>query len=118
MSVPAIDKRRSNSDSHGTSQLKRSATHPNDTASIGESSVSSSSTAVPSIVINPIRQLQLDALALCGLTYDQAFAIDNSRIGIDVGEYTITKLMEVFFTMIYEDTEEWFRLVPIFISIH
>jgi len=106
--ISVADKRRSSNDSHG-SHVRKDALH-DDAAFVGESSLSdTNSVLVPSIAINPIRQLQVDTLQLCGLTYDRAFAIDNSRIGVDVGEYTITKLMEVFFTMIYEDTEDWFR---------
>lgn len=109
--VIMVDKRRSSSnDSHG-SHVRRSVSL--DDASIGDSSDINSIVTIPAsttvVAINPIRQLQLDTLELCGLTYDRAFAIDNSRIGIDVGEYTITKLMEVFFIMVYEDTEDWFR---------
>lgn len=110
--VIMVDKRRSSSsnDSHG-SHVRRSVSL--DVASIGDSSDINSIVTIPAsttvVAINPIRQLQLDTLELCGLTHDRAFAIDNSRIGIDVGEYTITKLMEVFFIMVYEDTEDWFR---------
>lgn len=125
--VPVVGKRRSSSGSHG-SHVRRTVSLDNDaddasasSASVGESSYtnSNSNVIVPSttatiststtVAINPIRQLQLDTLQLCGLTHDRAFAIDDSRIGIDVGEYTITKLMEVFFTMVYNDTEDWFR---------
>ena len=110
--VIMVDKRRSSSsnDSHG-SHARRSVSL--DVASIGDSSDINSIVTIPAsttvVAINPIRQLQLDTLELCGLTHDRAFAIDNSRIGVDVGEYTITKLMEVFFIMVYEDTEDWFR---------
>lgn len=124
--IPVVGKRRSSSSSHG-SHVRRTVSLDNDddddasasSASVGESSYTNSNSIVPSttatisasttVAINPIRQLQLDTLQLCGLTHDRAFAIDDSRIGIDVGEYTITKLMEVFFTMVYDDKEDWFR---------
>lgn len=56
-----------------------------------------------------ITTLQENALELAGLTYDRAFAIDTINIGIDTGEYTLTKLMEAFFELVYKDPDEWFR---------
>eukprot|EP01036_Dinobryon_divergens_P024551 gene24551-33014_t len=59
--------------------------------------------------VNPIHLLQQKALELSGLTYDQAFAIDESDIGEKLGEFYITLLVEKFYGKVYSDKDEWFR---------
>ena len=59
--------------------------------------------------VNPIQLLQQKALELSGLTYDQAFAIDESDIGEKLGEFYITLLVEKFYGKVYNDKDEWFR---------
>lgn len=61
--------------------------------------------------VNPMKLLQLKALEMANLSYDRAFSIDNSDIGGKVGEFYITILVDKFYTKVYEDKEEWFRLV-------
>lgn len=59
--------------------------------------------------VNPIQLLQQKALELSGLTYDQAFAIDESDIGEKLGDFFITLLVEKFYGKVYNDKDEWFR---------
>ena len=54
--------------------------------------------------------LKEKALEAAGLTYDEAFAIDESNIGERVGEYYITLIVEKFFEKVYSDENEYFRL--------
>ena len=59
--------------------------------------------------VNPIQLLQQKALELSGLTYNQAFAIDESDIGEKLGDFYITLLVEKFYGKVYSDKDEWFR---------
>mmetsp|Transcript_22279 Transcript_22279/g.32005 ORF Transcript_22279/g.32005 Transcript_22279/m.32005 type:complete len:178 (+) Transcript_22279:25-558(+) len=61
--------------------------------------------------IHPIKLLQAKALEIANLSYDRAFAIDESDIAIKVGEYYITLLVEKFYRKIYDDQEDWFRSI-------
>ena len=45
---------------------------------------------------------------MCDLTYERAFAIDQYNLGMKLGEYTMARLMEIFFDRIYKDQTEWF----------
>lgn len=58
---------------------------------------------------NPLQTLREQALKLSGLTHNQAFAIDESKISEKVGEYHVTVLMQKFYERVYEDPDEWFR---------
>ena len=59
--------------------------------------------------VSPIQLLQQKALELSGLTYNPAFAIDESDIGEKLGEFYITLLVEKFYGKVYSDKDEWFR---------
>ena len=59
--------------------------------------------------LDPIEKLTKAALRMSGLTYERAFAIDNKNLGITLGEFTMARLMEIFFDRVYKDTDEWFR---------
>jgi len=65
--------------------------------------------------MHPIKLLQSKALELSNLSYDRAFAIDDSDIAIKVGEYYITLLVEKFYRKVYDDPEDWFRLLQIYL---
>jgi hypothetical protein len=58
--------------------------------------------------LDPIEKLTRAALRMCDLTYDRAFAIDKQNLGKKLGEYTMARLMEIFFDRIYKDKNEWF----------
>lgn len=62
-------------------------------------------------ILSPVQTLQKEALDLSGLTYEKAFSIDNTKISSTLGELSITKLFETFFSYVYNDKEEWFRYV-------
>lgn len=59
--------------------------------------------------MDPVEQITKRALRMCDLTYDRAFAIDNFNLGIKLGEYTMSRLFEIFIDRVYKDTDEWFR---------
>jgi truncated hemoglobin YjbI len=59
---------------------------------------------------NPLKLIQMKALELADLTYDRAFAIDESVIRTKVTEYHIVVLCEKFYTKVYADPDEWFSM--------
>lgn len=58
--------------------------------------------------LDPIEKITRRALRMCDLTYERAFAIDQYNLGMKLGEYTMARLMEIFFDRIYKDQTEWF----------
>lgn len=64
-----------------------------------------------------IQNLQLEALELSGLTYERAFAVDDNETNIkaEFGELTVTKLIEFFYAKVYADSDDWFRLVVMYL---
>jgi hypothetical protein len=58
--------------------------------------------------LDPIEKITRAALRMCDLTYERAFAIDRRNLGKKLGEYTMARLMEIFFDRIYKDKNEWF----------
>jgi hypothetical protein len=55
--------------------------------------------------------MQSQALELAGISYDDAFRIDESDIGKKLSDYHITILVQKFYLKVFEDKEEWFRSV-------
>ena len=72
--------------------------------------------------LDPVERITKTALRLCDLTYDRAFAIDKFNLGTTLGEYTMSRLMEIFIDRVYKDTDEWFRwtlaLFLLFFVVH
>lgn len=61
--------------------------------------------------VNPMHLLQRKALEISNLTYNEAFAIDDSDIAEAVGEFFVTLLVDKFYTKVYDDKELWFRYI-------
>lgn len=59
--------------------------------------------------LDPIERITKSALRMCDLSYERAFAIDDHNLGRKLGEYTMSRLMEIFFDRVYKDPEDWFR---------
>lgn len=61
--------------------------------------------------LDPVERVTRAALRMADLTYERAFAIDNVNLGNKLGEFTISRLMEIFFDRIYKDQTDWFMSV-------
>lgn len=63
----------------------------------------------PDRYINILDKIQKEALDLSGLTYERAFALDNTNIASCLDEYAFTRLAEVFYEKVFQDKDPWFR---------
>ena len=61
--------------------------------------------------LHPVQALQAEALELCGLTYDRAFALDSdeNNIKMELNELIVVKLIDIFYNKVYADPDQWFR---------
>lgn len=60
-----------------------------------------------------IETMELEALKLCGLSRERAFAIDDMNIGAKYEDHVFFHLADVFYSKVFECQDENFRWVTI-----
>ncbi|RYH20898.1 hypothetical protein EON65_22125 [archaeon] len=64
-----------------------------------------------------IPNLQKEAIALADLTYERAFAIDESNIAQSVEDYAFTSLIDKFYKKVYADDDAELRYCEVLFAM-
>jgi hypothetical protein len=56
-----------------------------------------------------LKQIQTEALQACCLTYDEAFEIDENKIGDEIDSFYFISLADLFYAKVVKDGSERLR---------